>query len=84
MLIDAWCMDGWGMGGMSAWMLGWTLFAVLVLAALSAGVIWLMRRSSGAASAVRAESADQILQRRLASGEIDQDEYLRMRAAMKD
>lgn len=71
----------WGMGG---W-LG-LLFMVLVLAAVVVGLVFLIRylvsasstprdRTTSSSSA-RPESAEEILKRRYAAGEIDRDEYL--------
>jgi len=59
---------GWGMGGIG--------FGVLLLVAGAVVlVVWLAR--SGAGGAVGAESADRILKRRYAAGEIDREDYLR-------
>jgi len=80
--------DGGGMMAMmGGWMLLWVLvgLAVLVLAVL--GSIWLVRRlAPGQHEQVHrspgrpdeAPSAQELLRRRYAAGEIDREEYLRM------
>lgn len=80
--------DGGGMlGMMGGWMLLWALvgLAVLVLAVL--GAIWLVRRLGPGRGAEtlgspgrseEAPSAQELLRRRYAAGEIDREEYLRM------
>ena len=75
-------MDGMGTGGMMMWMLLWAVVALAVLALAAAGVVWLVRRS-GPEGGHRPESPEEILKRRYASGEIDEDEFLRRRADMQ-
>ena len=71
-----------GMDGMMMWMLLWAVAALAVLALAAAGVVWLVRRS-GPEGGYRPESPEEILKRRNASGEIDEDEFLRRRADMQ-
>lgn len=58
--------EGWHMGGMWLW---W-----LVAMAAIAAIVWLVVRS-GQTHQLRRESPEDILKRRLASGEIDEQEY---------
>lgn len=58
--------DGWHMGWMWIW---WALGLAVVIAA-----VWLVARGGAQASG---ESAEQILKRRYASGDIDREEYER-------
>lgn len=64
-------------GGMAAWMAVWT---VLLLGLLALGTAWLVRRGLRAADTSRQpaleETPTEILRRRYAAGEIDEDEYL--------
>ncbi len=81
-------MDGMDMdlgmgGGMMLWMLIWGLvgLALLVLAVL--GIVWLVRRTDNPrAEHQTQQTADEVLKRRYAAGEIDEDEYLRRRAGL--
>jgi putative membrane protein len=76
-------MDGTGMGGgMMMWMLLWAVVALAVLALAVTGVVWLVRRSSPDTGA-RQESPEEILKRRYAAGEIDEDEFRRRRAGLQ-
>lgn len=83
-------MDGGMMGGMMSAMGIWaflailTLLAVLIVAVL--GSVWLLRKlreddGSPMASDVE-QSAYEVLRRRYASGEIDQNEYERRLAVL--
>lgn len=71
-----------GMGGMMMAVSGLVGLAVLTLAVI--GSVWMVRRMSGGRSShVGApESPDQLLRRRYAAGEIDEDDYLRRRAGL--
>ncbi len=80
-------MMGMGMGsGMGMWMILWWLIglAVLVLAVL--GIIWLVRKQGGSAAAQpsRQGAAEEVLRRRYATGELDEEEYLRRLAVLSD
>lgn len=66
-------MDGWHMGGTMA---GWWLFAVAAVLA----VVWMLYRAlaqprSGSGS--RPDSAEDLLKRRYASGDLSREEYQR-------
>lgn len=69
---------------------GWVLsvlVTVLIVALLVAAILWLVRSQAPGAPAAASggpESAREILDRRLAAGEIDEDEYQRRRAALAD
>lgn len=70
------------MAGMGAWMLLWAVVTVLVLGlavvgAISIGRALVQRRTPELHGRVQPEGPREILQRRYASGEIDEDEYLR-------
>ncbi len=70
------------MAGMMGWMLIWALAGVALLVAIVLGTIWLIRRGGG--SADRVDSPEEILRRRFAVGEIDEDEYFRLRADLRE
>jgi putative membrane protein len=78
------CVGGLGMGEMMVWMLLWAVVGLAVLSALVVGAVWLVRRTNGGGSPDGPESAEEILRRRLAAGEIDEDKYYRLRAALKE
>jgi putative membrane protein len=84
---DGGMMEGGMMGMMGGWMLLWALvgLALLVIAVLAA--IWLVKHRPPArpdtapgAPGQRGEapSAQELLRRRYAAGEVDREEYLRM------
>jgi putative membrane protein len=76
-------MDGMGMGGgMMMWMVLWALVGLAILALAVAGVVWLVRHSAPE-TGHRSESAEEILKRRYAAGEIDEDEFQRKRADLE-
>lgn len=58
--------------------LGW----VTLLVAIVLGTVWLVRR--GGASTDRVDSPEEILRRRFAAGEIDEDEYFRLQAGLRE
>jgi hypothetical protein len=74
-------MDGGG------WIFGAAVMVLLIVLAVIA-VVWLLRnQASGAGSGrstVEGGSASDLLDRRLVSGEINEDEYRRLRAALSD
>lgn len=77
---DGAMMGGGVMGAMGLWMALWVLLglAVLVLAVL--GIIWLVHRTGDSANGAAARgTADELLRRRYATGEIDEEEYRRRR-----
>lgn len=77
--MDMGDMTGW----MNAWMAVWGLvgFALLTLAGFA--IVWLIRHN-GAGSPSRDPQSEpyEILKRRYAAGEIDEDEYRRRRAGL--
>jgi len=72
------CGNMWGYGNMMGWggggfgMIIW--FVILI--AIVAGIIWLLRSGGGQLSLPRRSSALDILEERYARGEINRDEYL--------
>lgn len=72
------------MGGMGLWMLLWALVGIAVVALAVLGIVWLVRRtdSSRPVPRTQSESAEDVLRRRYAAGEIDEDEYVRRRAGL--
>lgn len=74
---------GMGMGGMMLWMLVWGLVGVALLVLAIVGVVWLVRRRDSRGHAV-GESPEEVLRRRYAAGEVDEDEYLRRRAGLQE
>jgi putative membrane protein len=63
-----WMTNGWGMGfGMIIWL--------VILAAIIAGVVWLVR-SQPVGGGQRHSTGLDALEERYARGEIDRDEYL--------
>jgi len=78
-------MDGMGgMGGMMMWMLIWGLVGLALLALMVVGIVWLVRRGNGADRVPQPEAPEELLRRRYAAGELDEDEYLRRRAGLQD
>lgn len=65
--------SGWG-GGMGLGMVGGVLFWVLLIVGIVVLVRWMLDRSGG-----RGETATQILEKRYARGEINREEYERMK-----
>jgi uncharacterized membrane protein len=69
---------------------GWVLsvfVTLLVVALIIVAITWLVRTQSGGTPQIgdeRHESAREVLDRRLASGEIGEDEYRHLRAALRD
>ena len=73
-------MDGWNMTG---W--GWTwmgLFPVLLIIAVAL-VMRLFMRGSGSQQIGEEDSAREVLRRRFAAGEIDEDEFNRRLASLE-
>ncbi len=72
------------MVGMGVWMLLWVLVGIAVLALAVVGILSLVRRTDNPRPAPPSgeEPAEDLLRRRYAAGEIDEDEYLRCRAAL--
>ncbi|WP_324276991.1 hypothetical protein [Blastococcus brunescens] len=83
---DGGMMEG-GMMGMGGWMLLWALVGIALLVVAVLAAIWLVKHRSPArpdaiptAPGKRDEvaSAQELLRRRYAAGEIDREEYLRV------
>lgn len=78
---------GSGMGGlMMGWMALWGLVALALLGLSVAGGVWLIRggRSDNASARREPARAEEILRRRYAAGEIDEDEFFRRRSGLGD
>jgi putative membrane protein len=74
-----------GMGGMMLWMLIWGLVGVGLLVLAVVGVVWLVRHTNSRGEVdAAAESPEEVLRRRYAAGELDEDEYLRRRAGLHE
>jgi putative membrane protein len=70
------------------WIFGSAMMVLLIVLVVIA-VVWLVRWSAASGPPAGShgggsESARQVLDRRLASGEIDEEEYRRLRAALSD
>ena len=73
------------MGGMMLGMLIWGLLAVALLVLAILATVWLARHMTGAGNPSAAhESPEDILRRRYAAGELDEDEYLSRRAGLRE
>ncbi len=75
-MMDGWNMTGWGW----AWM---GLFPVVLLIALALVVGWFMRESGSGRTRDGEDSAREVLRRRFAAGEIDEDEFTRRLASLE-
>lgn len=78
-------MMGSGMGmGMGMWMMLWWLIGLAVLVLAVVGIIWLVRKQGGSAmpQASPQGAAEEVLRRRYATGEIDEEEYVRRLAVL--
>lgn len=70
------------MAGMMGWMLIWGLVGIALLVALVVGTVWLVRHGNDPSP--RVDSPEEALRRRFAAGEIDEDEYLRIQAGLRE
>lgn len=78
-------MGGMGMGGMMLGMLVWGLLGLALLALAIVATVWLVRHMTGAGDpGPTYESPEDILRRRYAAGELDEDEYLSRRAGLRE
>jgi putative membrane protein len=77
-------MGGGMMGGMAAWMFLWALVGIAILVLAVVGIVWLVRRSDHRQpiESTRVEPPEELLRRRYAAGEIDEDEYLRRQSGL--
>jgi putative membrane protein len=73
-MMNGWDMSGWGWAWMSLWM-------VLGIAVIGLIVVLVIRQSPPPRSPDE-DDPRRILQRRFATGEIDQEEYRRRRAEL--
>jgi putative membrane protein len=76
---DGWDMHGWGDGWWVVMGLGMLLFWALVIV----GIVWVMREFGGSRQERDRDDPLDILQRRLARGDISVDEYERSRQALQ-
>lgn len=75
---------GAGMGGMMLAMAIWAMVGLAVVALLVVGTVKLVRRRGDrAVTAPRADSPEEILRRRYAAGELDEDEYFRRSSGLR-
>jgi putative membrane protein len=81
-MMDGGMMDGGMMGG-GAFMWFWAIFALLVLALLVVGVVWLVRTLAGPSPAGTPSTARQELDLRYARGELTREEYQQRRADLE-
>lgn len=75
---DGGMMDGGMMGMMGGWMLLWALIGIAVLVVAVLAAIGLVKHRTPTRPDA-SPSAQELLHRRYATGEIDREEYLRMR-----
>lgn len=75
-MMDGWDMNGWGWAWMSIWM-------VVAVAAVVAIVLVLARGSFSEDRRRRDDNALEVLRRRFASGEIDEEEFERRRTRLE-
>ncbi len=75
---------GVGMGGMGLWMLFWALVGLAVLVLAVVGITWLLRRTDSPRPGPpgHGETPEELLRRRYAAGEIDEDAYQRRRSGL--
>jgi putative membrane protein len=80
-------MDGMGGmgGGMMMWMLLWGLVGLALIALAVVGIVWLVRRTGENRSVPppTQETPQDVLKRRYAAGEIEEEEYLRRQAGLE-
>jgi putative membrane protein len=81
-MLDGHMMGGGMMGG-GAFMWFWAIFAVVVLALLVVGVVWLVRTLADAGPAGATSTARQELDLRYARGELTREEYQQRRADLE-
>jgi putative membrane protein len=81
-MMDGGMMGGDMMGG-GAFMWFWAIFALLVLALLVVGVVWLVRTLAGPSPASTLSTARQELDLRYARGELTREEYQQRRADLE-
>jgi len=72
-----------GMGGMLVFGLVWLIVLAALAALLLVGAIWLWRRRQPAATSALTPSAQEILDRRYAAGELDHETYVQIRSDLQ-
>jgi putative membrane protein len=77
-------MGGGMMGGMVLWVFLWALVGIALLVLAVVGIIWLVRRIDGPPPIppTHGETPEELLRRRYAAGEIEEDEYTRRRSGL--
>jgi putative membrane protein len=80
-MMDGGMMDGMMGGGAFMWF--WAIFAVLVLALLVVGVVWLVRTLASPGPGSATTSARQELDLRYARGELTPEEYQQRRTDLE-
>ena len=73
-----------GMGGMMLWMTIWGVVGPALLVGLAVVVVPAVRPANRAGQVPRADSPEEILRRRYAAGELDEDEYFRRSSGLRD
>ena len=70
---------------MTFWMLIWSFLGLALLVLPIVGTVWLIGRPTNQSDPNPAvDSPQEILRRRFAPGEIDEDKYLRLRAGLQE
>lgn len=72
-------MDGWGAG----WWMVMVLMMVVFWALVILGVVWLVRSLAGGHHTIHHRDPAEVLDHRLASGEISPEEYRRLRETLE-
>jgi len=68
--------------GMSAWMVLWGLVGLVLVVLLVTATVRLVRRPDVPQIEARPDAAQELLRRRYAAGEIDEEEYWRRQAGL--
>ena len=70
---------------MGLWMALWGLISVALLILIVLAIIWLVRAMTrpNARTAEHQDHAEEVLRRRYAAGEIDEEEYQRRRSTLR-
>ena len=76
---DTWDMHDWGAGWWVVMMLGMLLFWAVVIV----GIVWVVRELSGGRGASNRENPIEVLEHRLAEGEISVEEFERRRKVLE-
>ena len=73
------------MGSMGLWSILGLILMVAVIVAVAVLIVWIVKRSSAAPVGVPGEGqvAVEVLRRRFAAGEIDEEEFQRCRAVLE-